>query len=99
MTASPLAMQVAIGRRPYIHEAAGELLLQTDRKLRGLRLTVSAEFVALEKTWNWPAVAGGEDVWLPLHFDGLPARRDEGRTVIFPHPILVYMENPYRDRK
>ena len=24
---------------------------------------------------------------------------DKGRTVILPHPILVYMENPYRDRK
>jgi hypothetical protein len=29
----------------------------------------------------------------------LRARLDEGHTVIFLHPIFVYKENPYSDRK
>jgi hypothetical protein len=29
---------------------------------------------------------------------GAAVELDEGHTVIFPDPSLVYMENPYRDR-
>ena len=31
--------------------------------------------------------------------DSEQAPSDQGRTVIFPHPVLVYMENPYWDRE
>jgi hypothetical protein len=31
--------------------------------------------------------------------DAIPVATDEGRVAILPHPILVYMENTYRQNE
>eukprot|EP01043_Picozoa_sp_COSAG02_P030029 COSAG02_NODE_1898_length_10461_cov_3.844528_2_plen_393_part_00 len=66
---------IALGRRPYISEAVGQVVFRSDISLRGSRLAVSATLPCIpSKTWHWSEVKGGTDAMLPLDFDGLPDR-------------------------
>ena len=68
-------VHVAIGRRPYITEASGEILLRTDSSLDGQALQITARLpcAGSHSGWSWN-VTGGLDLTLPLSFDGLPPR-------------------------
>eukprot|EP01051_Picozoa_sp_SAG22_P003165 SAG22_NODE_151_length_17414_cov_7.812128_12_plen_492_part_00 len=63
-------VEITIGRRPYITELAGEVLLSTAPELAGQVLEVRAALPAAgpAAVWRWPAVAGGKEVALPLDF-------------------------------
>lgn len=65
----------SIGRRPYIAEAAGEVLLSTAPELSGQTLEVRAALPAAgpKAVWRWPAVPGGQELALPLDFSVLPS--------------------------
>lgn len=65
-----------LGRRPYIDEVTGSILLQTDSSaLGGASLAVKATLPCVPgQRWKWPNVTGGSDVLLPLSLAGLPAR-------------------------
>ena len=64
-------VEVAVGRRPYVAEKAGELLLKSHSSLDGVALSVSASLPAMNASWQWHAVPGGEDVVLKLDFSSL----------------------------
>ena len=71
-------VDVAIGRRPYVSEAMGELLLRTDHAaLAGVPLLVSAALPAAGPAahWSWSAV-GGVDVSLPMELELLGPSTD-----------------------
>eukprot|EP01052_Picozoa_sp_SAG31_P022008 SAG31_NODE_1730_length_7424_cov_28.201911_8_plen_512_part_00 len=65
-----------IGRRPYMDETTGSIVLRTDAaELGGVAVAVEASLPCVPgKRWSWPNVTGGTDVLLPLSLDGLPAR-------------------------
>eukprot|EP01050_Picozoa_sp_SAG11_P024019 SAG11_NODE_4998_length_1697_cov_1.186483_2_plen_205_part_01 len=74
VTVRPL-VELTVGCRPYIGEAAGEVLLSTAAELQNQTLTVRASLPAAgsQAVWRWSAVAGGEEIMLPLDFSVLPA--------------------------
>lgn len=47
---------IAIGRRPYISETRGTLLLRTEPGLNGLNVSVSASLPCVAKNWSWTVV-------------------------------------------
>ena len=63
-----------IGRRPYITETTGSILLRTDAlALGGTSLALEATLPCVPgKRWTWANVTGGTDVLLPLSLAGLP---------------------------
>ena len=78
---------IALGRRPYMGEQAGELVFRSDSSLYGEQVKVNASLPCVPgKVWHWPAVSGGTDVILPLDFTGLPTRlhNDMNITVTVP---------------
>ena len=68
--------QAQIGRRPYVDETTGSIVLRTDAlALGGTTIHVEAHLPCVSgKRWSWPNVDGGTDVLLPLSLAGLPAR-------------------------
>lgn len=76
-----------LGRRPYIDETSGSILLQTDASaLGGVPLVVEAKLPCAGKRWTWPNVSGGTDVLLPLTLTGLPARLHNDICVVVTLP-------------
>ena len=69
-------IDVAVGRRPYIHENSGSLLLALDPSVvDGRPLHVRAELPAggPKALWSWPALAANAtEMVLPLSFGNLP---------------------------
>ena len=66
-------VEIAVGRRPYVTEAAGSLLLRTDASaMAGASLSVTAVLPAggPGAKWEWHGVVGGTEVVLPMAFDG-----------------------------
>ena len=53
-------VSVALGRRPYITESAGQLVFRSDPSLAGVELSVAAGLPSVPgKSWQWRSVAGG----------------------------------------
>ena len=67
--------QAQLGRRPYIEETTGSILLRTDSQaLGGASIAVEAYLPCVPGShWAWPNVTGGSDVLLPLSLSKLPA--------------------------
>jgi hypothetical protein len=67
--------QAQLGRRPYIEETTGSILLRTDSQaLGGASIAVEAYLPCVPGLhWAWPIVTGGSDVLLPLSLSKLPA--------------------------
>jgi hypothetical protein len=67
-------VDVAVGRRPYIDESSGALLLSTHASLRGVPLSVTATLAFANTTWSWQLTPNSSDGSV-LHFSlgGLPA--------------------------
>ena len=80
--------QAQLGRRPYIDEASGSVLLRTDAgALGGTTLAVEAYLPCVPgKRWTWPNITGGTDVLLPLSFAGLPAKLHNDLCVVVTLP-------------
>jgi hypothetical protein len=71
-------IEVAIGRRPYIKEASGNLLVRSHKSLRGVKLLVKAELPAMgaAAAWRWGDVSGGTDSVLNMDFDSTLGKND-----------------------
>ena len=65
---------VAIGRRPYITETTGELLLQASPAILGKTLTITAELPCAKKSWRWTQATALDTEQYILNFtlSGLP---------------------------
>ena len=70
-------VDVAVGRRPFIAETVGTILLSTAPEFSGQTLNVRATLPAAgeKAVWDWQGIAGGTDVELPLGFEALPANQ------------------------
>ena len=73
-TGAAAPWDVAIGRRPYIAEATGQLLLQLSPAVLGKPLTVTAELPSAKAAWNWTLATkvGTEEYILPFPLGALP---------------------------
>jgi hypothetical protein len=70
-------IDVAVGRRPYITESAGSLLVYTDHSLAGTPLSIIASLPCAAHTWSWqltPTADGAPVAELPMGgLSALPA--------------------------
>ena len=68
-------VDAAIGRRPYLTEITGTILLALSPRLRGASLAVSAALPCAgeEASWNWSLTAKNLSVTLPFPLTDLPA--------------------------
>ena len=66
-------VDVAVGRRPYLTESQGALLLRTDPSLRAVPLAVTASLAFAKRKWSWQLTPrnGTSVLWFGL--SGLPA--------------------------
>ena len=66
------ALEFAVGRRPYVTEQAGELVVKSSARLAGQKLRVSAWLAAGGQRLVDSSVDGGETVALPIDLSALP---------------------------
>ena len=71
-------IEIAIGKRPYISERSGDLLVRSHESLRGTMLFVKAELPAMGDvaTWHWGSISGGTDTVLNMDFDDTLGKND-----------------------
>ena len=82
-TSAAAPWDVAIGRRPYIAEATGELLLQLSPAVLGKPLAVTAELPCAGAAWNWTLATkvGTEEYILPFSLGALPKLLNNDMTI------------------
>eukprot|EP01052_Picozoa_sp_SAG31_P004316 SAG31_NODE_178_length_21247_cov_11.492009_2_plen_421_part_00 len=66
-------VDVVVGRRPYINESQGALLLRTDDSLHGVPLAVTASLAFAKRKWNWQLTPRNGSSVLRFDLSGLPA--------------------------
>ena len=66
-------VDVVVGRRPYINESQGPLLLRTDDSLHGVPLAVTASLAFAKRKWNWQLTPRNGSSVLRFDLSGLPA--------------------------
>jgi hypothetical protein len=79
---APSGWDVAIGRRPYIAEDEGSLLLQLGPTALGKALTVTADLPCANATFNWTITTNGtEQFILPFSLSALPQLLNNDMTI------------------
>ena len=86
---------VAIGRRPYITESSGELLLQCSPSILGKPLRITAELPCAQKNWSWSLATtlGTEQYILNFSLSDLPENLNNDMIVNVTVPGLVEVES------
>jgi hypothetical protein len=74
-------VDVALGRRPYITEARGAVLLALSPRLLGLTLTVEASLPCARANWSWGFLATNTSVALTFPLTGLPPTMNNDLSV------------------